>query len=133
MSDTDLGEHLKDHHDAILAAVAARMRGDEDMSKVASQRGLSEAGVTGQVLGFWLQGIQSDLTLGTTAAMRQNMSWLKSFRSGHDLQFDGRAVRRCFTELSDEIESRLETKEHRAEYAGFRSEVERIISAAFPE
>ncbi len=128
-----LGDRLKDEHDAILAAVAARMRGDEDMGKVAAQRGLSEADINSQVLGFWLQGIRSDLTLGTTAAMQQNMTWLKSFRSGHDLPFDGRAVRRCFAELSDEIDSRLDTEEHRAEYATFRTQVDTIISDSFPE
>jgi hypothetical protein len=133
MSGKSLGEILKDDHDAILAAVAARMRGDEDMGKVASQRGLSEADINSQVLGFWLQGIRSDLNLGTTAAMQQNMSWLKSFRSGHDLPFDGRAVRRCFAELSEEIDSRIETEEHRAEYSAFRAEVDKIISVAFPE
>jgi hypothetical protein len=133
MSGGSLAETLREDHDAILAAVAARMRGDEDMGKVAARRGLSEADINSQVLGFWLQGIRSDLTLGTTAAMQQNMSWLKSFRSGHDLPFDGRAVRRCFAELSDEIDSRLETEEHRAEYSAFRTQVNKIISDSFPE
>ena len=131
MAPASLDEFLKDNNDAILAAVTARMRGDEDMTKVATQRDLSEADLNSQVLGFWLQGIRSDLTLGTTAAMEQNMKWLKSFRSGHDLLFDGKAVRRCFAEISDEIDSRLEAEELRAEYSAFRAEVDRLILKSF--
>ena len=131
MAPASLDEFLKDNNDAILAAVTARMRGDEDMTKVATQRDLSEADLNSQVLGFWLQGIRSDLTLGTTAAMEQNMKWLKSFRSGHDLLFDGKAVRRCFAEISDEIDSRLEAEELRAEYSASRAEVDRLILKSF--
>jgi hypothetical protein len=129
----NLDEFLKDHHNAILVAVAARMRGDEDMANVATRRGLSEADVSGQVLGFWLQGIRSDLTLGSTAAMEQNMKWLKSFRSGHDLPFDGKTVQRCFAEISDEIRSRLEAPDLRAEYCIYETQVGGIIAASFPE
>jgi hypothetical protein len=130
MSSAGLDEFLKDNHEAILAAVMVRMRGDGDMTKVATHRDLSEADLNSQVLGFWLQGIRSDLTLGATAAMEQNMKWLKSFRSGHELPFDGKAVRRCFDEISD---SRLEEKEHLAEYSAFRAQVDRLISDSFPE
>jgi hypothetical protein len=133
MERASLDEFLKDNHDAILAAVAARMRGDEDMVKVAAHRDLSEADLNSQVLGFWLQGIRSDLTIGSTAAMEQNMGWLKSFRSGHDLPFDGKAVRRCFAEISAEICSRLEEQELVTEYSAYRAEVERLIADSFPE
>ena len=129
----NLDEFLKDHHDAILAAVAVRMRGDEDMVNVAKHRGLSEAEVSSQVLGFWLQGIRSDLTLGSTAAMEQNMKWLKSFRAGHELPFDGKTVRRCFTEISDEIRSRLEAQDLRVEYSSYEAEVGGLIAASFPD
>jgi hypothetical protein len=133
MGRASLDEFLRDEHDAILAAVSGRMRGDEDMAGVAKHRDLSEADLTGQVMGFWLQGIRSDLTLGCTAAMEQNMQWLKSFRSGHDLPFDGRAVRRCFAEISDEIDSRLEEPGLKAEYSAYRAKVDGLIAAAFPE
>jgi hypothetical protein len=133
MAQASLDEFLKDNHDAVLAAVAAKMRGDEDMVKVAAHRDLSEADLNSQVLGFWLQGIRSDLTLGSTVAMEQNMSWLKSFRSGHDLPFDGAAVRRCFAEISAEICSRLEGQELVAEYSAYRAEVEGLIADSFPE
>jgi hypothetical protein len=133
MEHASLDEFLKDNHDAILAAVMVRMRGDEDMAQVAAQRDLSEANLDSQVLGFWLQGIRSDLTLGTTAAMEQNVRWLESFRSGHDLRFDGKAVRRCFNEISDEIESRLEEKEQLAEYSAFKAQVDRLICDSFAE
>lgn len=133
MEPASLDEFLKDNHDAILAAVMVRMRGDEDMAQVATKRDLTEADLNSQVLGFWLQGIRSDLTLGTTAAMEQNMNWLKSLRSGHDLPFDGKAVRRCFAEISAEIDSRLEDEEHLAEYSAFRAQVDRLISDSFPE
>jgi hypothetical protein len=132
MDYASLDDFLKDNHDAILAAVAVRMRGDEDMTKVASQRDLSEADLNSQVVGFWLQGIRSDLTLGTTAAMEQNMKWLKSFRSGHDLQFDGKATHRCFAEISAEIGSRLVDEELRAEYLAFEAKVESLIDDSFP-
>lgn len=128
-----LDEFLKDQHDAVLVAVAARMRGDADMGNVAAQRGLSEADLNSQVLGFWLQGIRSDLTLGSTAAMEQNMKWLTSFRAGHELPFDGKAVRRCFAEISDEILSRLEAADLRAEYSAYEVEVGGLIAASFPD
>jgi hypothetical protein len=133
MGQATLDDFLKGEHDAILAAVAGRMRGDEDMAGVAKHRDLSEADLTSQVMGFWLQGIRSDLTLGCTVAMKQNMEWLKSFRAGHDLPFDGKAVSRCFAEISDEIDSRLEEPRLKAEYSAYRAKVERLIAGAFPE
>jgi hypothetical protein len=132
MSPSTLDEFMKDNHDAILAAVAARMRGDAQMVAVAGHRQLSESDLSGQVLGFWLQGIRSDLTLGSTAAMEQNMKWLTSFRAGHELPFDGRAVRSCFAEISAEIDSRLEPGELRAEYAAYRQKVEKLVADSFP-
>jgi hypothetical protein len=106
MGQATLDDFLKGEHDAILAAVAGRMRGDEDMAGVAKHRDLSEADLTSQVMGFWLQGIRSDLTLGCTVAMEQN---------------------------SDEIDSRLEEPGMKAEYSAYRAKVERLIAGAFPE
>ena len=59
--------------------------------------------------------------------------WLKSFRSGHDLPFEGKAVRRCFAEIPAEVGSRLEEQQFAAEYSAYRAEVERLIADAFPE
>jgi hypothetical protein len=133
MSPTSLDEFMKDNHDAILAGVAARMRGDDQMQAVAGQRQLSEGDLSSQVLGFWLQGIRSDLTLGSTTAMEQNMKWLVSFRAGHELPFDGKAVRRCLAEISAEIDSRLDSQELRGEYAAYRGQVEKLVADSFPD
>jgi hypothetical protein len=133
MGAPSLDEFMKDNHDAILAAVAARMRGDDQMLAVAGKRQLSESDLSGQVLGFWLQGIRSDLTLGCTAAMEQNMKWLTAFRAGHELPFDGTAVRRCFAEISAEIDSRLDSEELRGEYAAYRAKVDKLVAGSFPD
>jgi hypothetical protein len=133
MSPSSLDEFMRDNHDAILAAVTARMRGDDQMLAVAGQRQLSESNLSSQVLGFWLQGIRSDLALGSTAAMEQNMKWLVSFRAGHELPFDGKAVRRCFDEISAEIDFRLDSDDLRSEYAGYREQVDRLVAGSFPD
>ena len=99
MDEPTMDEFLKDNHDAILVAVQARMRGDETMGRVAAQRELSESDLASQVLGFWLQGIRSDLTLGSTATMAQNMQWLVSLRAGHDLPFDDAMVLSMFDDV----------------------------------
>ena len=127
-----MDEILKDHHAAIVAAVGARMRGDEDMAGVAGQRRLSESDLSAQVVGFWLEAIRTDLALNSTDAMEQNLEWLPRLRKGHDLHFGDAAVARCFALLSVEIEARLESGEHRAEYAGYRARVEGLIDRAFP-
>ena len=49
------------------------MRGEDAMVRVAEQRELSESDLVSQVLDFWLQAIRTDVTLGSTAAMEQNM------------------------------------------------------------
>jgi hypothetical protein len=132
MTDVTMDDFLKDNHDAILAAVQARMHGDETMSKVAAQRELSENDLTGQVLAFTLQAIRSDLTLGSTAAMTQGMSWLNSLRAGHELALDGRAVARLMDAISDEVDARLDSEALRAEYSAYRAEVGQLIIDAFP-
>ncbi len=128
-----LDDFMRDHRDAIVAAVAARMRDDAQMLAVAGKRELSESDLTSQVLGFWLQGIRSDLTLGTTTAMEQNLKWLTGFRAGHELPFDGEAVRRCFAEISEEIDSRLESDDLRSEYAAYRAKVDALVAESFPD
>ncbi len=132
MADATMDEFLRDNHDAILAATQARMRGDETMARIATQREISESDLSSQVLGFWLQGIRSDLTLGSTATMQQNMQWLIAFRTGHELPFDNAMVLRMFDDLSEEIEARFETVAQQAEYAAYREKVGTLIVGAFP-
>jgi hypothetical protein len=133
VAETTMDEFLRDNHDAILVAVQARMRGDETMGRVAVQRELSESDLSSQVLGFWLQGIRSDLTLGSTATMAQNMQWLIGFRAGHQLPFDDAMVMSMFNDISDEIDARLESDGLRDEYAAYRDKVGKLIADAFPQ
>ena len=132
MDEATMDEFLRDNHDAILVAVQDKMRGDETMGRIAVQRDLSESALASQVLGFWLQGIRSDLTLGSTATMAQNMQWLVSLRAGHDLPFDDSMVLSMFDDISDEIERRLDSDGLRAEYAAYRLQVTKLITDAFP-
>lgn len=97
MADQTIDDIIRDQREAIVAAVQERMRGDEAMSAVAAQRALTEGDLSAQVLGFWLQGIGSDLTLGSTTTMAQNLQWLVSLRRGHDLPFENEMVGACST------------------------------------
>jgi hypothetical protein len=132
MTEATLNDVVRNDHDAILAAVQARMRGDETMGDIAARRALSESDLSRQVLGFWLQGIASDLTLESTTTMQQNLQWLVSFRAGHDLPFDDAMVMRIFDDISDEIEARLDSPAPLAEYRTYRAKVARLIADAFP-
>ena len=133
MADATMDEFLRDNHDAILAAAQARMRGDETMGSVAAKRELSESDLVSQVLGFTLEAIRSDMTLGSTAAMQQGIPWLADLRVGHDLPLDGPAVARLLDSLSDEIDARLDSATLRAEYAVYREKVGTLIIDAFPQ
>jgi hypothetical protein len=108
------------------------MAGDPAMVRVAAQRSLAEKDLTRQVLGFWVQGICSDLALGSTAAMKQNLEWLIGFREGHDLPFDNALVARTFSELSVEIETRLGTDDARRIWGAYRDDVHALIATDFP-
>lgn len=132
MTQRSLDELLADEKDAISVAVQGRMRGDQTMSVVAAQRELRERDLVAQVLGFWLTAIRSDLELGFSETMRQNLEWLVSLRSGHQLPFPDSLVGRMFRDISDEIEARLETDDQRARYAAYRDDVIRIIAETFP-
>jgi hypothetical protein len=127
-----MDDFLKDNHDAIVVAVQARMRGDETMARIAVQRELGESDLSSQVLGFWLQGIRSDLTLGSTATIEQNLQWLIGFRAGHELPFDDVMVLQMFDYISDEIDGRLDSEALREEYAAYRKNAGKLISDAFP-
>ena len=133
MAETDLDDFLRDNHDAIIAAAQERMKGDETMGRVAAQRELSENDLASQVLGFWLQAIRTDLTLGSTAAMEQNLQWLVKLREGHGLPFDDEMVMRMFDDISAEIDSRLDSGAMCEEYAIYREKAVGLISEAFPQ
>ncbi len=133
MADETMDEFLRDNHDAILAAVQDKMRGDATMTRIAAQRELSESALAGQVLGFWLEGIRSDMTLGTTATMQQSMQWFVRLRAGHDLPFEDGMVLYMFDEISDEIDARIASDALRREYAAYREQVAALINDAFPQ
>ncbi len=133
MTERTLDEFLQEEQDVIIVAVRERMRGDDAMGAVAEQRQLSEGALAGQVLGFWLQAVRSDLLLGSTDAMRQNLEWLVRLREGHQLPFGDELVRRMFADISAEIEARLETDGQRAQYTPYRDEVLRLIAGTFPD
>jgi hypothetical protein len=132
VTDRQIDEILRDAGDEIVVGVKSRLRGDETMHDVAAQRSLAEGDLIGQVVGFWLQGIGSDLAIGGTAAMAENLSWLVRFRSGHRLLFGNEMVLRMFEDVSAEIEARLASESERAQYASYRAEVEELIAQAFP-
>jgi hypothetical protein len=123
---------LRVRRDELLGAMIIRMRDDGEVGRLATQRGLSEEALSRQVASFWLEAIRSDLALGSTTVMEQNLAWLASMRAGHRLAFDDDMVRRWFDLLSQEIEKRLEPQPLRREYAAYRTRVDRLIAEAFP-
>ena len=128
-----MDDFLRDDHDAIVSAVQARMKDDETMGRVAEQRELSESGLAGQVLGFWLQAIRTDLALGSTAALEQNLQWLVKLRAGHGLPFGDEMVMRMFEDISTEIDAQLTSNALREEYAIYREKAAGLINGAFPQ
>ncbi len=132
MTDRSLEELLEDEEDAIVVAVRERMRGDESVGRVATQRQIREGDLLAQVTGFWFQAMRSDIALGFCDSMRQSLSWLVSFRSGHQLPFGDDLVGRMFEDISEEIEARLETDGQRRQYIAYRDEVRGIIAETFP-
>lgn len=139
MADVALEEFIGDHHDAIVVAVQERLRRDASMIAMAAQRGLSVGSLVSQVLGFWLQAIRTDLALGSTTAMAQNLGWLVSLRDGHDLQFDDTMVTEMFNEICVDIDARLDSEAPpeaaalRVECADYRARVDVLIGESFPD
>jgi hypothetical protein len=123
---------LREHHDEILTAARARLRDDETMAHLAAQREMGESEMVGEVIGFWLQAIGTDLALGSTAAIEQNLGWLVRLRAGQDLPFADALVSRMFDEIADEIDARLPSATMHEQFGGYRLEVHGLISAAFP-
>lgn len=133
MSDADLESVLVEYAEEIVVGAKARLRGEESMAAMAAERNLTEGEMAGQVLGFWLQAIRTDVALGTTAAIEQNLTWLVRLRSGQDLHFADALVTRMFDDLSAEIDTRLASDAARTRYAGYRRDVSALILQSFPE
>lgn len=133
MSDNEIGvaSVVRDARLSILAEACERVSACEDMQKVAKQRGLAIAGLSAQVLGFWLEAVQTDLDLRCALAMERNLDWLLGFREGHALPFEDNSVRLCFVELSRSIEARLDSQQQRDEYGGYKASVEKLIDERF--
>lgn len=133
MNERTMDELLADNRDAILVGAQARLRGQDAMARVAEHAEISENDLGSQVIGFWLQAIRTDLELGSTTAIEQNLQWLVRLRSGQEVPFDDLMVMQMFEVISDEVDARLEPVVLREEYATYRDSVRRLILDAFPE
>jgi hypothetical protein len=132
MAETPLAEVLSGLRLSILTGAAAKILGAGQMAGVADQRGLLESSLVEQVLGFWLGCVISDIGLGSTAAIKQNLEWLVSFREGHGLRFADTAVRLCWRELSAEIDAHLAGDESGGGFAAYREDVDALVARVFP-
>jgi hypothetical protein len=126
-----LDDFFRDNSGSVVAVLTERMRDDAEMVSMAAERGASPAQICTQVLGFWLEAIRSDLAVGSTIVMAQNLLWLKRFRAGHQLPFGDDSPGRMFAQISREIESRLSDPVQLARYAVYRTDVERLIEDTF--
>jgi hypothetical protein len=133
MAELSLAQWLGEHRDAILADTQARLVGEDSMVAMAEHRGLSERELLSQVLGFWLQAIRTDVELGSTAALAQNLDWLVRLRAGQGLQFENSMVLRMFTDISTTVQQRITSPDLLAQYAAYRAEGTALISREFPE
>jgi len=132
LTDRMIGDVLREHHDEILIAARTRLRDDETMAQLAAQREMGESEMVGEVIGFWLQAIGTDLALGSTAAIEQNLGWLVRLRAGQDLPFADALVSRMFDDVAEEIDVRLPSVGMREEFGEYRLAVHGLIAAAFP-
>jgi hypothetical protein len=132
MADSGFDQFFRDHGEDIVAGASARLGGDATVGALAGQRDLGEDQLLTQVFGFWLEGIRSDLSLGSAVALEHDLTWLSRLREGHQLLFDDGMVLRMFTALSEEIERRLTSSAQRREYEAYRARVTGLIGAAFP-
>ncbi len=132
MTEQTISEVLTEHHDDILAGARARLRGDETMARLAAQREMGGSEMIGQVIGFWLEAIGTDLALGSTTAIEQNLGWLVRLRAGQDLGFGDALVALMFEDIASEIDERLTTEVMREEFAAYRRAVNGLIAESFP-
>jgi hypothetical protein len=132
MSEQTIQDVLSERHDEILVDARGRLRGDETMKQLAAQRAMGESEMVGQVIGFWLEAIGTDLALGSTAAIEQNLGWLARLRAGQGLPFEDVLVSRMFDDIAVAIDERLTTPAMHEEFDTYRSAVNGIIAAAFP-
>jgi hypothetical protein len=125
------GDVVREARPAILAEASDRVCRHDDMLKVAEQRGLTGSELAAQVLGFWLDAVQTDLDLACTTAVEGNLAWLSRLREGHGLPFGNASVHVCFSELSRSIEARLTCHDQQAEFAEYKRRVEALIEGVF--
>ena len=132
MTESTLDEVIRENSAAILVAAQTRMRDDNTMAEMAAQRDLTASDLVSQVLGFWLQAIGTDVTLGSTAAMEQGLAWLVRLREGHDLPFDDAMVANMFDVIATRIEAHLESPALNREFGAYREAVTALIAEEFP-
>ena len=133
MAELSLAQVLGEHRDAILADAQARLIGEDSMVALAEDRGLSERELLSQVLGFWLRAIRTDVELGSTAALAQNLDWLVRLRAGQGLQFEDPMVLRMFTDISTAVQERITSDDLQAQFVAYHAEATGLISRAFPQ
>ena len=132
MSGDAVARAIHEHSAAIVTGVQQRMREDPDVVAMASARSTDAPGFSSRVVGFWLQGIETDLSLGSTAATEQSLAWLARLRAGQDVHFDDQMVTDVFEDISSEVLARLSDSSLVAEYVDYRDRVRAIICEVFP-
>lgn len=133
MTVTTLDEFLTDNHDEIRFAAQTRLRGHPSLDSLARQQGMSQSALLSQVLGFWLQAITTDILLGSTTALEQNLGWLVRLRAGQNLPFEDPMVLQMFSAISTEIRARLTEEAQIQEYAAYQGRGSALITEAFPD
>ena len=132
MGASSLDEFMKDNHDAILVAVAARMRGDDQMlarrRQAAAERERSVR--PGARLLAAGHPERSDPGVHSRDGAEHEVAGGLSGGSRAPVRRHGGA--QCFAEISAEIDSRLDSEELRGEYAAYRAKVDELVAGAFP-
>jgi hypothetical protein len=105
-ADARLGALIRDNQAAIVGAVSERMQDEPAMSRMAEQRMLSARDLASQVAAFWVKALASDVTMGSEAALRENLSWSVRFARGHGLAFTSDMYCRYFDWVCEEVASR---------------------------
>ena len=104
--DPRLGALVRDNQGAIVVAVSARMQDEPAMGEMAQQRMLSARDLVSQVAGFWVKAVMSDVSMGSEAALRENLNWSVRFARGQKLAFSSDMYCRYFDWVCEEVASR---------------------------
>jgi hypothetical protein len=132
VAEPTLADVLVSEQDSIISGARARLSHDEDLASVAASRGAPTDQMLTRVLGYWLQAIQSDIGLGSTIAIQNNLEWLDRRRRGPFDDLNDEMVPRMFHVISDVIEERLTDDAQRGEYEDYRMKVSILIERTFP-